>query len=208
MTAQAPERIIIDDRSRELYAQPLYRLLASRRMSDLFEDGDGWSTACWRRYRGTWEIVGGRLHLVHLNVMWPDERPLPLELRARLLRAVPCQDFPIPADWFNGRLRIPIGRRLVYSHHGWSHWFERERVIAFKHGVVTRDREVDTRAMLERRLARDPDMRSFLDGTEVREPGPLVWFDDSDEDWDADWWPPDYVRPAIGSQPLQLDRGG
>jgi hypothetical protein len=25
-------------------------------------------------------------------------------------------------------LRIAIRRRLVYSHHGWSHWFEREPV--------------------------------------------------------------------------------
>jgi hypothetical protein len=198
MTAQVPERLIIDDRPRELYAQPLYRLLASRRMTDLFEGGDGWCTACYRRYLGTWEIIGGRLHLVHLNLMWPDAQPLPPELRNRLLRAALCTDFPIPADWFNGRLRIPIGRRLVYSHHGWSHWFERERVVAFERGVVTRDREVDTRAILERMLVRDPDMRSFLDGTEIRDkPRPLVWFDDSDVDGEAEWWPPDYgpIRP-------------
>ena len=64
---------------------------------------------------------------------------------------------------------------------------------------MTRDREVDTKAILERQLKRYPEMRARLDGTDTPEqhgmPGPLVWFDDSDEDWTVDWWPPDY-RPA------------
>ena len=196
MTAQTPERIIIDGRPRALYEQPLYRLLASRRM-DLIDDSSGFTTACHRRYVGTWEIRNGTLYLVHLNMMVPDEEPLTPLMRQRLFRAVPCTGFPIKADWFNGMLRIAIGRRLVYSHHGWSHWFERERVIRFSGGAVTRDREVDTKAILERQLKRYPEMRARLDGTDTREPGPLVWFDDDDEDWDwtVDWWPPDY-RPA------------
>ena len=64
---------------------------------------------------------------------------------------------------------------------------------------MTRDREVDTKAILERQLKRYPEMRARLDGTDTAGryglPGPLVWFDNYDEDWTADWWPPDY-RPA------------
>jgi hypothetical protein len=194
MTAQIPERIILAGRPRALYGDPLHRLLASSRMT-VREYGTGFSTGCYRGYCGTWEIIDHRLHLVHLNLMCPDEAPIPKELRTRLLRAASCANFPIPAHWFNGRLRIAIGRRLVYSHHGWSHWFERERVIAFAAGKVRREREVDTRAMLERWLRRNPQVRDHLDGTAGQgEPGPLIWFDDSEEDWEADWWPHDYAR--------------
>lgn len=193
MTGQTPERIIVDGRPRSLYADPLYRLLASRRI-DLHNYGNaGWSTACHRGYCGTWQIIDRRLYLVHLNLMCPDEAPIPTELRTRLVRAAQCSDFPIPAVWFNGRLRIAIGRRLVYSHHGWSSCFERERVIAFVSGEVKRDREVDTRAMLERLLQRNPERRGVLDGTaDLGLSGPMIWFDHDEEDREANWWPPDY----------------
>lgn len=201
MTAQTPERLIIDGRPRALYAQPLYRLLTSRRMDLKDPRRLGFHTGCYRQYLGTWEIRNQTLYLMHLNMIVPYEEPITPTIRERLFRAVPATSFPIKAQWFNGKLRIAIGRRLVYSHQGWSHWFERERIITFKGGVVTRDREVDTKAILERQLKRDQEMRALLDGTDTPEdhgmPGPLVWFDNSDDDWTADWWPPDY-RPAAG----------
>ena len=197
MTAQTPERIIMGGRPYAVYAEPLYRLLASCRM-DLCEYGNGYSTDCYRGYCGTWEIIDRVLHLVHLNLICPYEEPISNELRTKLLRVTSCTDFPIPAHWFNGRLRIATGRRLVYSHQGWSHWFERERVITFAAGKVKRDREVDTQAMLERYLRRNPEVRGVLDGTANRRPaGPLIWFDDKYKDWTADWWPRDYVRKPL-----------
>ncbi|MGQ0671892.1 MAG: hypothetical protein ACT4N2_03300 [Hyphomicrobium sp.] len=197
MTAQSPERIIIDGRPFPLYSEPLYRLLKSRRM-ELSNKSVGWSTGCYRGYCGTWEVIDGRLHLIHLNTMWPDEAPLPTSLRERILRALPATGFPAFAYWFNGRLRLPLGRRLVYSHHGWSSWFERERVMTFAQGVLVRDRVVDTQRILEWWLKRHPETRSFLDGSDGASPAPLVWFDDSEqEDWWIDWWPPDFRRAAV-----------
>ncbi len=194
MTAQSPERIILDGRPRALYAEPLYRLLASRRM-DFRSFGDCHSTSCYRNYVGTWQITAGSLYLVHLNLMAADEQPLPLEAQQRLFRAVPCSGFPIKAHWYNGALRVATGRRLVYSHHGWSHWFERERVFTVIDGVVKRDREVNTAAILKRQLERNPEMRDWIEGDKDSSTlGPLIWFDDDDEDWVADWWPLDY-RP-------------
>lgn len=180
-----------------MYANPLYRLLASRRMAfdRTNELCTGYSTACWRGYCGTWQVIGDKLYLMHLSTMWPDEGPMPAELMRKFLRVVPANGFPIFACWFNGRLRIQLGRRLVYSHHGWSHWFERERVMTFKHGLLIRDREVDTRRILEWYLRRDPRTNAMLEGTLVGPPiEPLVWFEreDEQEDYFADWWPPDY----------------
>ena len=201
MTAQAPERIIIDGRPRPLYAAPLYRLLASRRL-DLSKPGCR-TTGNYRGYTGTWEIRGNALFLIHINWEGWDGTScavvMPSNVRARLFRAVPCEGFPIKAHWFNGRLRIAIGRRMIYSHQGWSHWFERERVISVKGGIVVRDREVDTRAMVEWKLRVNPGFRAGLFPDDNDTPIPLLdWsFTADDEDWTADWWPPDYQRSGI-----------
>src|SRR5579884_569645 len=131
MTAQAPERIIIDGRPRQLFADPLYRLRRHFRL-DLANPHIR-STANYRGYIGTWEFLNRRLHLVHL--CWDGwngtscEVPISRELRRKLLRAASALDFPIHAHWFNGIVRIALGRRLVYSHHGWSHWYEGARVF-------------------------------------------------------------------------------
>ncbi|HZT19813.1 MAG TPA: hypothetical protein VFA23_10445 [Dongiaceae bacterium] len=196
MTAQSPERIILDGRPHQLFADPLYRLRKRCRLD--LANPLSWSTGNYRGYVGTWEISDRRLYLVHL--CWDGwdgsscEVPISGELRQRLLRAASASGFPIHAHWFSGIVRIAIGRRLVYSHHGWSSWFERERVIRFVAGDVVRDREVDTRAILERWLRRHPEAADRLAPSNPDPLGPLTWFDEDDGDWEADWWPPDYIR--------------
>jgi hypothetical protein len=199
MTAQAPERIIIDGRPRALYADPLYPLLESHRLD--LRNPHCRSTGNYRGYIGTWQIRGRRLFLLHLN--WEgrgNEVPISREALAKLLRAIPCTRLPTPACWFSGVLRIAIGRRLIYSHHGWSHWFERERVIRVKDSVIVRDRQVDTRSILEWALRRYPGMQWLNDeqGEQPENsPPPLIWRDTgADDDWEADWWPPDLSRAA------------
>jgi hypothetical protein len=193
MTAQAPERIILDGRPRELFADPLYRLCKHYRLD--LSNPHLYDTGNYRGYVGTWKIVDGRLQLVHL--CWNSikgEEPISDQLRQRLLRAASAGKFPLHAHWVNGVFRIALGRRLVYSHHGWSHWFERERVIHLRAGKVERDREVDTRAILEWWLRRHPEAADHLSSSDPDPLGPLTWFDDEDDDWAADWWPPDFPR--------------
>ncbi len=86
------------------------------------------SSACWRRYRGTWEIKDGRLYLVRLQGIY------------KLVG-----DDPIPADWFAGVLRVPRGKELVYVHMGFGTVFEQELHIKIENGVVTATRIIDNR---------------------------------------------------------------
>jgi hypothetical protein len=65
------------------------------------------STACWRRYRGTWEIKDGKFYLVRLQGTY------------KLVG-----DDPLLADWFTGILRIPRGEELLYVHMGFGTVFE------------------------------------------------------------------------------------
>jgi hypothetical protein len=201
VTAQIPERILIDGKPHWLYAEPLYRLLATRRTEIAAPDAR--TTACHRQYVGTWSIGDGRLWLVGLNTYGYEELPLSDTMRTWFLRLVPTDRFPICAEWFNGRLRIPIGPRLVQGFHGWSSWFSRERVITCQQGRVVRDREVDTLAMLEWALRRREGLRQSLD-PEDTPGGPLAWITDDDyEHLRGDWWPPgwtdQHVSTALGS---------
>jgi hypothetical protein len=196
MTAQVPERMLIDNRIHALTADPLYRIFASRRMTFNLP-GHGWSTANYRCYIGTWEVIDGQLYLVHLNTDWGQEGELPDDLRRKFLRAIPAAGFPIFAYWFSGRLRIPMGRRLIYSHRGWSSWYERERVMTFRKGILVRDREVDTRRILAWWLKRNPETAELLDGRANAPFAPLFWYDTSEqgeEEDDDDWWPLGYPR--------------
>ncbi len=65
------------------------------------------STACWRGYQGTWEIVDGLFYLVGL------------EGRYQL-----AGDEPLFADWFSGTLRVPSGKQLRYVHGGFGSVYE------------------------------------------------------------------------------------
>lgn len=197
MTAQAPERIMLDGRPHALYAAPLDLLADTHELC--LGNPNYSSTANYRGYIGTWEVRDRQLYLVQL--CWDDgwrngEIAIDDDTRTSLFHAVPCEDFPIPARWFSGALRISLGRRLIYSHHGWSHWFERERVLHVRKGEVVRDREVDTKAILERWLQRNPQASGWLDHSSAPPGGgPLIWFDDDDDDdWTADWWPPGYMQ--------------
>jgi hypothetical protein len=201
MTAQIPERMLIDGKPHWLHTQPLYRLLASRRTQ--IGAPDGWTTACHRQYVGTWDIVEGNLWLVCLCTFGGEELPLADTMRAWFLRLVPTDRFPVHAQWFNGHLRIPTGPRLVKGLHGWSSWFTRERVITCRHGMMVRDREVDTLSMLEWALRRREGLKQNLD-PEDTPGGPPAWITEDDYDHlRGDWWPPEsptrYAPTAPGS---------
>src|SRR5215470_15506313 len=112
MTAQTPERIIIDGRPRALYANPLYHLLKSHSLT--LRNPQRWCTANYRGYIGTWLIKGRTLFLLHLN--WDGfnvgtwgEVPMPRDVLVKVLCAIPCTSLPTPAIWFDGVLRIAIG---------------------------------------------------------------------------------------------------
>ncbi len=205
MTAQIPERILIDGKPHWLHACPLDPLLAESGAKIAAPDAR--TTACHRQYVGTWRIADGRLWLVALSTFGREELPLSDAMRIWFLRLARADRFPVYAEWFDGCLRIPIGPMLVRGFHGWSSWFTRERVITCRQGKVVRDREVDTLAILEWALRRREGLKQSLDPDDTPG-GPLAWIseDENDGDFDhlrGDWWPPEWpdgrAPAALGS---------
>jgi hypothetical protein len=87
---------------------------------------DDWllcSTACYRRYIGSWKLCDGRLYLTGLRGMWT------------LIGTE-----PLFAEWVSGKFRVPQGEIAEYVHLGFLTRFESELHILIKRGLV-----IDTR---------------------------------------------------------------
>lgn len=133
MTAQIPEKLHFDGEPHSLCAEPLnsyFELAGVVPPFDAF-----YSTALWRGYVGTWEIISGRLYLVELQG-WMVGREHPCGL-AELF-----PDFPycVFAHWYSGELRVPQGRLLNYVHGGYASTYERDLFLTLQAGVVTGQR--------------------------------------------------------------------
>lgn len=134
MTAQVHEHVIIDGEAATMSTCPPLppghpRILVAE-PADLSARKEGvppvvFSTACWRRYVGTWELKEGRLYLVGLQGL--------------------CEmvgDEPIPADWVSGWIIVPRGEVLEYVHMGFESVYEEELQVRFEAGVEVERRTV------------------------------------------------------------------
>ena len=133
MTAQLHERLILDSCETSIAFCPTIPV-----GDDRIEEVDVsttvlqkneriiFSTACWRRYLGTWEIRDGQLFLNELKG------------RYRIRDGKPLQ-----ADWFTGVLRIPKGKLLHLVNMGFASVYERELHIKVENGRVVASREID-----------------------------------------------------------------
>jgi hypothetical protein len=131
MTAQVHERLILDGQQTSMAFVPWLPSPHPRIVSRSEPAGDErviYTTACWRRYIGTWELRNARFYL------------LALVGRFELVGTE-----PLWADWFSGVLRVPRGRELHYVHMGFGTIFEEELHIRINDGVETDRRRWDNR---------------------------------------------------------------
>lgn len=136
MAAQVPDIIIVDGEKMELYSNPLEQYWDENKVRrPEFEP----SVTCKRGYIATWEV--NRKYLMLRNVegyvrkqyffFWNKIANCSLNMlfnkndRERVI-----------ANWFTGKIRIPLGRRTLYVHDGYDSRFEKEMVITIDHGRV------------------------------------------------------------------------
>ncbi len=134
MTVQDPEVIQLRGEARSMLSTPLCEFLRERALNVLFDD---WAMSClWRGYVGTWEVLDGRLYLVHLGGWLKDGTG------ASIQTVFPSSEGPIFADWFTGVLRIPDGELICEAVGGFDHQYERDIFLAVERGDIVREEMV------------------------------------------------------------------
>jgi hypothetical protein len=127
MTAQASEYLKINGEEVAMLSTPL---------EDYFEQGGqkprfvALSSALWRGYVGTWEIVADRLYLTEITGKLYGGGD------ASLTSVFPDATDRVFAHWYSGQLRLPQGRRLRYVHMGYSSSYERDVLLTIQSGVL------------------------------------------------------------------------
>jgi hypothetical protein len=153
MTAQLEEVLIQDGIERMLECCPPlpegHPRIVVREL--IGEDDDIYdSTACWRGYRGIWELRDGKLLLTSLSG-----------------RLTLVGEAPLHADWITGVIRVSRGEELTYVHMGFYTVYEFDDLFAVERGVVVASSSVDNRLDPDP-LARDDRLRAAMPGGMTR----------------------------------------
>ena len=131
MTAQISEQLIFEGQKVPLLTNPLNDYFSLGGRDPGFEST---STALWRGYVGTWEILNDRMYLVALHGSLKSGEDADLE------SVFPGFAHRVFAHWFSGTLRIPQGKRLEYVHMGYGSTFERDLFLDIERGVIVATR--------------------------------------------------------------------
>ncbi len=122
MTVQVQEKLILNGEMGTMENTPAIPA-KDRRIAvvDVPEHSIAVTSACWRKYRGTWEVTDGRLYLVEIEGMYM--------IRGKA---------PVLADWFTGELVIPQGSVLEGVRRGSRQVHEQDLLIGVENGVVVK----------------------------------------------------------------------
>ena len=129
MTAQIAEVLIYEGESLSMCSNPLEEYFSRGGIRPEFRST---STALWRGYVGTWEVVDGRLYLIKLDGELEDDRGVDLSL---VFPEFPTRVF---AHWYSGKIRIPQGKRIEYVHMGYGSTYEKDILVDIENGVVVK----------------------------------------------------------------------
>jgi hypothetical protein len=130
MTAQIMERLIIDGKEMRMAHEPLSIYLKN---NDLGKELVSYSSACWRGYLGTWEIIDSKLYLVNLEATTTNLHKVGID------HFFPKKD-KVFASWFTGEIRVPNGELLHYQHMGYMSVFEEDEFLNIENGVLINKR--------------------------------------------------------------------
>lgn len=124
MTAQIPEKLLLNGTTLTLCSKPLASYFATHGEPDFAVN----CTALWRGYVGTWEIRDARLFLVGIEAEFQNGTPV------SLASLFPGEAERIFARWFTGKLRCPRGGELEYVHMGYGSVYEEDLLLQIEQG--------------------------------------------------------------------------
>ncbi|MEJ5143853.1 hypothetical protein [Sphingobacterium sp. MYb388] len=150
MTAQSSEVFIYQGKTySDTYNEPLSKYLYENNLSEEFV---GISSACWRGYTGTWEIIKDKLYLTNFsgsmripNVKGSDKTepfeftktdPLnPFGIKGVGLDYLFPNQKEVFAEWYSGEIKL--GKGFVKSDHdNFETLYRKETFLKFEDGIL------------------------------------------------------------------------
>ena len=139
-TAQFPELLLLDGKSRAMFTDPLEPWLKVQQNADRLKPyvSEQRCSASWRGYRGTWEIKNNSLQLISLKANPCSQTAKDVPLAALFADRAG----PVEATWFSGRLVVPDGNQTKYVHMGYMSQYERYLLFHVERGRVVHSETV------------------------------------------------------------------
>lgn len=138
-TEQVPDYLIYENDTVSIYSNPLdYNIEALFRDTSFYLN-TCMSTACWRRYQATWKIENEKLYLIKIE----DCCDAKITANMKLIFQDKLIDNKVLADWYSGKLIIPIGNKIYGDHMGYSNVHKIEDIIQIKNGKIAYKKRVD-----------------------------------------------------------------
>ncbi len=143
MAAQLPDKVLVDGQWLELYSSPLelYWTRTGRRRPAFYANSN-----CKRGYIASWELKNNKLLLRRIDgdyrrtLFFFFKRRSPFNLKTLFPKA----DLrPVKAVWFTGRLRIILGKMVLFEDNGFDSRFEKEQIVTVEKGDVCKIVTVD-----------------------------------------------------------------
>jgi len=129
MTIQFTENLIYKNTTFDMSAVPLASTPNLARVSGDFMI---MSTACWRAYVGTWEIIDERLYLVEIDATYNNGN------KVKMTDIFPESQEKVFANWFTGPVLCNCGELLDFK----ERIYEEELILTFSNGILVKEKTV------------------------------------------------------------------
>lgn len=136
MTEQLTETLFYQGIKHWLLSEPLSQFLKEHRRHMRFHM---LGVACWRGYRGTWQVTDSKLYLTNLEGQVDVRKTVetgPVLLDVTLEDVFPDSTGPVFAEWFSGGLLCVFGELQGNMRDRYGTVSRQERLFEVRNGVV------------------------------------------------------------------------
>lgn len=145
-TAQYPDKIIYNGTEYKLHSNPLESYFDKN--PDKRPKGGVMSTALWRGYVATFEIIDNQLFLKDIEIEYRDttnKDNYDYKWRSVLAAVFPDQK-NIKIDWLTGLLVLPRGKVVNYVHMGYGSTYQSYTLLELDNGNLKKEKQFKHKA--------------------------------------------------------------
>ena len=138
-TEQVPDLLVYNKDTVYIYSNPLQEKEHLLTKDNRFLKLSCSSTACWRRYQATWELIDDKLYLTKVSSCCNPNITADLNL----IFKEEISDQKVLATWYTGKIVVPIGEKLFGKHMGYSNVHQYEDILEVTNGIKNKTTRVD-----------------------------------------------------------------